>query len=114
MSNTLIKLEIKAFNIIGEDWGEDINDFFISCQVDIGFKYEMGSEIYVLDVISPKRLLRLVEENDIEIGKGYFIMADYNKNLILKKIEKLIDKDISEDNKYNVFNEISVYFRSQI
>lgn len=109
-----MKLEIKAFNIISEDWGEDIDDFFISCQVDIGFKDEIGAEIYSLDIVSPKRLLGLVVGNEVEIGKGYFITADYNKNLICSKIEKLIDRKILEDNKYDIFDEISVYFRAQV
>lgn len=109
-----MKLEIKAFNIISEDWGEEIDDFFLSCQVDIGFKDEIGAEIYSLDVVSPKRLLGLVVGDEVEIGKGYFIMADYNKNSICKRIEKLIDREILEDNKFKVFDEISSYFKSQI
>ena len=49
-----MKLEVKAYNVINEIW-EDIDDFFLSCQVDIGFKDEIGAEIYSFDIISPKK-----------------------------------------------------------
>ena len=56
----------------------------------------------------------MLVRDGVEIGKGYFIMNDYNKNSVCDKIGKLIDREISEENKYDVFDEISVYFREQI
>ncbi|WP_251862293.1 Imm8 family immunity protein [Clostridium sp. Marseille-Q2269] len=108
-----MKLEIKAYNVINEIW-DDIDDFFISCQVDIGFKDEIGAEIYSFDIVSPKKLQKMLVRDAVEIGKGYFIMNDYNKNSVCNKIEKLIDRKISEDNKYDIFDEVSVYFKNQM
>ena len=107
-----MKLEIKAYNVINEIW-DDIDEFFISCQVDIGFKNELGAEIYSFDIVSPKKLQKMLMGDSVEIGKGYFIMNDYNRNSVLNKIEKLIDRKILEDNKYDIFDEISVYFKTQ-
>lgn len=107
-----MKLEIKAYNVINEIW-DDIDEFFISCQVDIGFKDEMGVEIYSLDIVSPKKLQKMLVRDSVEIGKGYFIMNDYNRNSVLNRIEKLIDRKITEDNKDDIFDEIGVYFRNQ-
>lgn len=108
-----MKLEIKAYNVINEIW-DDIDDFFISCQVDIGFKDEIGAEIYSFDIVSPKKLQKMLVRDTVEIGKGYFIMNDYNKNSVCNKIEKLIDRKISEDNKYDIFDEVSVYFKNKM
>ncbi|WP_279232961.1 Imm8 family immunity protein [Hathewaya histolytica] len=88
--------------------------FFLSCQVDIGFKYEIGAEIYSFDIVSPKKLKKMLVRDEVEIGKGYFIMNDYNKRSVCNKIEKLIDGEVSENNKHDIFNEISVYFKNQV
>ena len=50
----------------------------------------------------------MLVRDEVEIGKGYFIMSDYNKNSVCNKIEKLINRDVSENNKCNIFDEISV------
>lgn len=107
-----MKLEIKAYNVINEIW-DDIDDFFLSCQIDIGFKDEIGVEVYSFDIVSPKKLQKMLVNDEVEIGKGYFIMNDYNKNSVCDKIGKLIDREISEESKYDVFDEISVYFRTR-
>ncbi|CAM2896878.1 Immunity protein 8 [Hathewaya histolytica] len=41
-------------------------------------------------------------------------MNDYNKRSVCNKIEKLIDGEVSENNKHDIFNEISVYFKNQV
>ncbi len=110
-----MKLEIKAYNVIYQDWGEEVDDFYLLCQIDIGLEHRLGSEIYSLDIISPKRLLRLVQGNSIEIGKGYFITSDYNQNKIRERIDKIIKSfDIIDENDvFSVFDKIEVYFRSR-
>lgn len=105
-----MKLVVKAFNIIYEDWGEDIEDFFLSCQVDIGLDNKSGTEIYSLDLVSPKRLEKLIVGGQIEVGKGYFILVDYNEKAICDRIEKLINNDTLLND--NVFENISQYFKS--
>lgn len=107
-----MKIEIKAYNLLFEDWGDEVDDFFLSCQVDIGFVGEVGSEIYSFDVISPKRLDKVLNNTKIEIGKGYFIMSDYNKNIIIQAIESIANGNDTSD-RMKVFNNIRQYFRSQ-
>lgn len=105
-----MKLEIKAFNIIYEDWGENTEDFFVTCQVDIGFVNQVGAEIYNLDVISPERLKKLVSGSCIEIGRGYFITDDFNQTAIYNTIERLINIETTAEG--DIFNNIGKYFRN--
>lgn len=105
-----MKLEIKAFNIIYEDWGNNIEDFFLSCEVAIGFTNQVGSEIYSLDVISPERLKKLVIGSNIEIGRGYFITSDFNQRAVCDTIERLINIELAAES--NIFESISKYFRN--
>lgn len=105
-------LELKALTIANEDWGDDESDFSIFLQIDIGeTTIDTPSDLFTINVVSPKRLGKILQENDIEIGYGYFIMHDFNINIIKEKIQRLIN--ISHDNSHEkmIFN-LSKYFRN--
>lgn len=107
-----MKLELKAFNVIFENWGDDIDDFFLNCQIDIGYENKQGAEVYSLDVISSKRLSKIIKGTQVEIGKGYFITNDYSKITIIETVKRIINTINSTKSSDNQFFDLEHYFRS--
>jgi len=85
--------------------------FCISFQVDIGCEDILGSaDMFTFDVVSPTRLEKIVEDTNIEIGRGYLIMNDFNVNYIESMVNNIISKCKNEE--YDIaMNAISKYFR---
>ncbi|MCA1032517.1 immunity 8 family protein [Bacillus timonensis] len=89
----MIELEIVSLSIRSEDYGNELDDFTIDIQVDIGPKEGEGSETFSLTVCSPKRLEKTLKERpyEVEIGRGLLIMVDFNIDVIENTIIKIID-----------------------
>jgi hypothetical protein len=104
-------LVIKALTKMYEDWGEDVDDFYITYHVDIGPEEINGaSDLFSFELISPKRLDRMLNEEEITIGRGYLIARDFN----IKRLETTINRIIGkcEDNDIEKsYNNLSKYFR---
>ena len=83
--------EIVAINATSESWGNDLDDFYIQIQADIGPKGGKGSETFTFYAVSPKRLQHLLDGKQIRIGRGLLIMNDYDIKLIEATIERLVD-----------------------
>jgi hypothetical protein len=98
-------LEIKALTKDYENWGEDSDDFYVSFELDVGQQDIQGaSDLFTFNVISPKRLERMLESTEIEIGHGYFIMKDFNIKTINATVEKIMNKCKDEDYEQNIKN----------
>ncbi|MGP0576975.1 Imm8 family immunity protein [Paenibacillus peoriae] len=104
-------LIIKALTKMFEDWGEDIDDFYITYNVDIGPSEMNGaSDMFSFELISPKRLARMTGQGDIIIGHGHFIARDFNENILEATLNRVINKCVDDDmNK--VYKNLSAYFR---
>ncbi|MGF9910334.1 Imm8 family immunity protein [Brevibacillus porteri] len=107
-------LVVKSLIQSYEDWGTDLDDFYISFEVDIGCKDIIGSaDMFTFEVVSPKRLSKIVSDSNIEIGRGYLIMNDFNINQVQQVVNNIVKKCQNED--YNLaMKDISKYFRWQM
>ncbi|MCM3795343.1 Imm8 family immunity protein [Priestia megaterium] len=100
---------VKALTIIHEDWGETFEDFCIYYQLDVGLKgVEGASDMFSFEVISPTRLYSTIE--DIEIGRGYLIMKDYDQNKVEQRVKRLVEMNREEDFE-DALKNLSTYFR---
>lgn len=97
---------IKTFVKMMEEWGEDIDDFYVSYEVGIGPSEIKGAfEAFYLDIISPKRLEKVLVDGGIMIPRGYMITSDFNLKEIENQVNKIIKKcDIEnlDDTYYNI------------
>ncbi|MDQ2087664.1 Imm8 family immunity protein [Herbivorax sp. ANBcel31] len=84
--------DIVGMNVISENWGNELDDFWIVVQVDIGPQNGKGSETFTFNVTSPKRLKLVLEGSHIEIGRGLLIMDDYNKKTVQETVRRLVEK----------------------
>ncbi|MED4023653.1 Imm8 family immunity protein [Priestia aryabhattai] len=102
-------LVIKALTNIHEDWGESFEDFCIYYQLDVGLEgVEGASDMFSFEVISPARLDNVIE--DIEIGRGYLIMKDYDQNKVEQTVKRLVEMSREEDLE-DALKNLSKYFR---
>ena len=84
---------IKTFVKMMEDWGEDVDDFYISYEVGIGPSEIDGAfDAFSLDIISPKRLEKVLVNGGAMIPRGYMITSDFNVKEIENEINKIIKK----------------------
>ncbi|ARU60011.1 hypothetical protein CBW65_02225 [Tumebacillus avium] len=87
----MIKPQLISFTVTSEDWGDDIENFAVDVQIDIGPYNTEGADTFSFRVISPKRLELYLDGNNVEIGRGIFIMKDYNIGAIQFQVNRLLD-----------------------
>ncbi|MFP7476973.1 Imm8 family immunity protein [Terribacillus saccharophilus] len=104
-------LEIKSIVKDIEDWGEDTDDFFVSFEIDVGEQdIPAASDMLTFSVISPKRLNKVLDKIDIEIGHGYLLMKDFNIRNVQLSLDNIMNKCKDED--YDIYlNNLSRYFK---
>ncbi|MFB5676357.1 Imm8 family immunity protein [Paenibacillus terreus] len=104
-------LVIKTLTRIYEDWGDDIDDFYITDHIDIGPKEINGaSDLFSFELVSPKRLERMADQGGIIIGRGHMITSDFNENKLEETLSRIVNKCADDDiSKAN--NNLSKYFR---
>jgi hypothetical protein len=104
-------LIIKALTKMHEDWGEDIDDFYITYHVDVGPKEINGaSDLFSFELVSPKKLNRMLNQGDMVIGRGYLIASDFNIRVLEATINRII-KRCEDDDIEKAYNNLSKYFR---
>ncbi|WP_232699183.1 Imm8 family immunity protein [Brevibacillus daliensis] len=102
---------VKAITNVNEYWGEEADDFLISYQVDVGLENILGStDMFSFEVISTKRLSKIVESTHLEIGRGLLIMNDYDHGKVVTTVERIINLSQEEEDEETLLN-ISKYFR---
>ncbi|MFB1097428.1 Imm8 family immunity protein [Terribacillus sp. JSM ZJ617] len=104
-------LEIKSIVKDIEDWGEDADDFIVSFEIDVGEQdIPAASDMLTFSVISPKRLNKVLDKIDIEIGHGYLLMKDFNIRNVQLSLDNIMNKCKDED--YDIYlNNLSRYFK---
>jgi hypothetical protein len=105
-----MKVSLGALTKLHEVWNAPDN-FYIYFQLDVEFEdSKKGYELFSFIVVSPKWLETFLHENDIELGRGYIIMKDFDINLLEKKIKHIISI-CTANNIYETINNISKFFR---
>jgi len=100
---------LKELTRLHEEWKEP-DDFYLLFQACIGPKDANGSEVFSFEVVSPKRLERIISKSRIEVGRGYLIMNDFDINLVETTVNRLIK--ISQNNDIDkLINNLSKFFR---
>jgi Immunity protein 8 len=104
-------LEIKSIVKDLENWGEETDDFFVSFEVDVGeHDIPAASDMLSFSVISPKRLDKMLDNTQLEIGHGYLLMKDYNLQGINATLDNIMNTCKDED--YDVYlNNLAKYFK---
>jgi hypothetical protein len=75
-----------------ENWHPEKEEFSILLELDIGPKNGMGSDIFYLDVVSPKHLAVLVENEPIVFGRAMLIMDSFSYKRVKKYIESWCER----------------------
>jgi Immunity protein 8 len=104
-------LEIKSIVKDVENWGEETDDFFVSFEMDVG-EHDIpdASNMLSFSVISPKRLDKMLDNTQLEIGHGYLLMKDYNVQDINRTLDNIMNTCKDED--YDVYlNNLARYFK---
>lgn len=102
---------IKALTKIHENWGEDADDFHLTYHIDIGpNEVNDASDLFSFDLISAKRLNSILDQGGIVVGRGYFIMNDFNIKVLESTIKRLIKKCEDSDSE-KTYTNLSKYFR---
>ncbi|MFD0619151.1 Imm8 family immunity protein [Paenibacillus sp. GCM10027629] len=82
--------ELKFTHVMSEEW-IDSDDFYICLDAFVGEVNCEGTEVFRFHIVSPKRLLRVLEgSNEIEIGRGYLITTDYSHSKIEARLSTLL------------------------
>ena len=103
-------LNIIDINIVYEDWGENYKDFQVFYEVELSSNSIGQARPLSFVVLSPLRLQKLLEDSSsIELGRGKFIMDDYNHELINKKVYHLFSYCLT-DEEDETFKKLSSYF----
>lgn len=102
---------IKTFVKMMEDWGEDVDDFYVSYEIGIGPSEIDGAfDTFSLDIISPKRLEHVLVNGGVMLPRGYMITSDFNAKEIENEINKIIKKCEMKDLE-DTYNNISKFLR---
>lgn len=104
-------MQLQALTKVFENWGAEIDDFLISYQLDVGpDEVDHASDLFTFDVVSPKRLNKILITSEVEIGRGYLIMNDFDENKVMTTVKRLIRSSYSSDFELSLVS-LSRYFR---
>ncbi|MGG4132080.1 Imm8 family immunity protein [Paenibacillus illinoisensis] len=75
---------------MSEEW-VDLEEFYVCLDAFIGEVGSKGSEVFRFNIVSPKWLLKALENSDeIELGRGYLITSDFNISKVEYRIKTII------------------------
>ncbi|WP_239297678.1 Imm8 family immunity protein [Paenibacillus sp. ACRRY] len=75
---------------MSEEW-VDLEEFYVCIDAFIGEVGSKGSEVFRFYIVSPKWLLKALENSDeIELGRGYLITSDYSISKVEYRIKTII------------------------
>jgi len=87
----LLTLHLYDLTIIDDEWGENHNDFYVKLEADIGIRgHKSPIEVFSIYVTSPYRLSSMLKDQEIETGRGLFIMNDFNIKAVEDRFKKLL------------------------
>ena len=78
-------------------WEPDlIDDFVRTAQAEIGVEGEKGADIFYFRIMTPNRLLKMLEEERIIDGRGTFIVNEPDVKSILEIVRLEINKILQD------------------
>lgn len=86
----MIEPEMKNIFINGEP--DAIDDFALGGSANIGIKGKAGADYFYFKVMTPRRILVMLEDKKIINGRGVFIVNEDSMELNVKLIESEINK----------------------
>lgn len=88
-----MEFSIDQLTIIREEYGDDVDDFCVQLHCEVTSPSTRGGEAFDVTVISPARMQADLEasSNDVEFGRGYVIMRDFDQSALRRELQKLID-----------------------
>jgi hypothetical protein len=89
-------LEPVLKNIVLRGEPENISDFVIGANADIGIDGHDGVEYFYFRMITPKRIIKFLNEDKIVDGRATFIVNELDMESNIKLVESYINK-ILED-----------------
>jgi len=70
---------------------EIADDFVLPASADIGTADSDGVEYFYFRIMTPKRLLAILEEDKILNGRATFIVNEFNSTLVEMEINKILE-----------------------
>jgi hypothetical protein len=101
-----MKLELKRIVLKGNA-PEEIDDFVIAADADIGEKGFEGVDYFHFRIVTPKRLKKWLEEDNIVNGRATFIVNEPTMEENLKIVEKEINSILKKCDKPSFKDAIS-------
>ncbi|MCY9591345.1 hypothetical protein PC41400_08975 [Paenibacillus chitinolyticus] len=80
---------LKATHTFFEPETED--DFCIAVVADIGVLNSDGADQFYFSVISPKAIIKELEDVKVLNGRGYLIVQKFNLDIVRKEINKILE-----------------------
>ncbi|EJW16690.1 immunity 8 family protein [Paenibacillus alvei] len=80
---------LKRILVRGE--AEQKDDFVLPASADIGTADSEGVEYFYFRVMTPKRLLAILDEDKIIDGRATFIVNEFDLTLVEKEINKILE-----------------------
>lgn len=79
---------LKLILVHGEPEHED--DFVLAVSVDIGVEGEVGVEYFYCRIMTPKKMLKLLEEDHVVYGRATFIIDKFDLSLVEAEINQML------------------------
>jgi hypothetical protein len=80
---------LKRIVVIGEE-PEHTDDFVLAANADIGVADSEGVEYFYFRILTPKRLLTILNEDKILNGRATFIVNEYDLKLVENEINNIL------------------------
>lgn len=87
-----LKFIAKKLNFINEEWGSSPDDFIIQAHCEIACEGEPGGEAFIVNLVSPKRLEKMLRTGAEPVIEGHdlFIMESVNEANVLALIQAML------------------------
>lgn len=80
---------LKRILLLGEP--EKNDDFVLPASADIGSDTSEGVDYFYFRIMTPKRLLAILEEDKVLDGRATFIVNEFDLVLVEKEINKILE-----------------------
>ena len=80
-------------NRINQHWSENGDEFLVQAHAEIEQVGQPGGEAFQVTVASPSMLVsELAGRDEIESGRGYIFLNDFDERKVLAWLQKLIER----------------------
>lgn len=70
---------------------EDKDDFVLAASADIGTNGSEGVDYFYFRIMTPKRLLTILDEDKILDGRATFIVKEFDLDIVEKEMNKILE-----------------------